>query len=89
MANQTEVKREAAPGSLVTGLVEEDAEEAQREILDFRMVSFTLQERDYGIDIMKVKSIARESTFTFVPNVAPYVRGAHNRRQIPATASLP
>ena len=48
--------------------------------IDFKMVTFTLSGKDYGIDIMKVKEISRASKFTFVPNVAPFVAGVYNLR---------
>ncbi|HEC62557.1 MAG TPA: chemotaxis protein CheR [bacterium] len=44
------------------------------------MVTFCLGGKDYGIDIMKVKEISKETSFTFVPNTPPYVRGVHNLR---------
>jgi len=48
--------------------------------IDFKMVTFTLAGKDYGIDIMKVKEISKAGKFTFVPNSAPYVRGVYNLR---------
>ena len=48
--------------------------------IDFKMVTFTLSGKDYGIDIMKVKEISRTSKFTFVPNVAHFVAGVYNLR---------
>ncbi len=54
-----------------------DAEKAR---VDYKMVTFTLAGKDYGIDIMKVKEISKASKFTFVPNAAPYVRGVYNLR---------
>ena len=48
--------------------------------VDFKMVTFTLAGKDYGIDIMKVKEISKASKFTYVPNAAPYVRGVYNLR---------
>ena len=48
--------------------------------IDFKMVTFTLAGKDYGIDIMKVKEISKASKFTFVPNAAPFVRGVYNLR---------
>ncbi len=48
--------------------------------IDFKMVTFSLAEKDYGIDIMKVKEISKADKFTFVPNSAPYVRGVYNLR---------
>jgi len=48
--------------------------------VDFSMVTFTLAGKDYGIDIMKVKEISKASTFTFVPNAPPFVKGVYNLR---------
>jgi purine-binding chemotaxis protein CheW len=48
--------------------------------IDFKMVTFTLAGKDYGVDIMKVKEISKARKFTFVPNSAPYVRGVYNLR---------
>ncbi|HUX13724.1 MAG TPA: chemotaxis protein CheW, partial [Spirochaetia bacterium] len=56
------------------------ATDEQVETIDFKMVSFALGGKDYGIDIMKVKEIARFSHFTYVPNCPPYVRGVYNLR---------
>ncbi len=58
-----------------------DQEEKERiENIDYKMVTFSLAGKDYGIDIMKVKEISKASRFTFVPNSAPYVRGVYNLR---------
>jgi len=46
----------------------------------FKMVTFSLGGRDFGIDIMKVKEILHEESFTYVPNVPAHVRGVHNLR---------
>ncbi len=48
--------------------------------VDFKMVTFSLAGKDYGIDIMGVKEIAKANRFTYVPNTAPYVRGVYNLR---------
>jgi purine-binding chemotaxis protein CheW len=48
--------------------------------IDFKMVTFSLAGKDYGINIMKVKEISKASKFTFVPNAAPFVRGVYNLR---------
>jgi purine-binding chemotaxis protein CheW len=48
--------------------------------VDFRMVTFTLAEKDYGIDIMQVREISRGVRYTMVPNTADYVVGVHNLR---------
>jgi purine-binding chemotaxis protein CheW len=44
------------------------------------MVTFSLAGKDYGVDIMSVKEIAKADKFTFVPNTASYVRGVYNLR---------
>jgi purine-binding chemotaxis protein CheW len=50
------------------------------ELVDFKMVTFSLAGKDYGIDIMKVKEIAKFVNFTYVPNTPPFVRGVYNLR---------
>lgn len=54
--------------------------EVQRREIDFKMVTFSLGGKDYGIDIMRIKEIARFAQFTYVPNTARYVRGVYNLR---------
>jgi purine-binding chemotaxis protein CheW len=41
--------------------------------IDFKMISFTLAGKDYGIDILKVKEIRKAGNFTKVPNTPVYV----------------
>jgi purine-binding chemotaxis protein CheW len=48
--------------------------------LDFKMVTFSLAGKDYGVDIMNVKEIAKADKFTYVPNAASFVRGVYNLR---------
>jgi len=48
--------------------------------VDFKMVTFSLAGKDYGVDIMNVKEIAKADKFTHVPNAASYVRGVYNLR---------
>ena len=48
--------------------------------IDYKMVTFSLAGKEYGIDIMNVKEIARAGKFTYVPNAAPFVRGVYNLR---------
>ena len=48
--------------------------------LDFKMVTFSLAGKDYAIDIMNVKEIAKTGRFTFVPNTAHFVLGVYNLR---------
>jgi purine-binding chemotaxis protein CheW len=58
-----------------------EAEQQERiENIDFKMVTFSLAGKDYGVDIMRVKEIAKDSDFTFVPNTASYVKGVYNLR---------
>jgi len=57
-----------------------DQQEQQVSKVDFKMVTFTLAGKDYGIDIMKVKEIHKAEKFTFVPNSAPFVKGVYNMR---------
>ncbi|MFW5783403.1 MAG: chemotaxis protein CheW, partial [Spirochaetota bacterium] len=54
--------------------------EQQREDIDFKMVTFSLGGKDYGVDIMKVKEIAKFEDFTYVPNTQPFVSGVYNLR---------
>ncbi len=57
---------------------EEKKERSEK--IDFKMVTFALAGKEYGIDIMNVKEIARAGKFTYVPNAAPFVRGVYNLR---------
>ena len=50
------------------------------DIVDYKMVTFSLGGKDYGIDIMKVKEISKASKFTYVPNSIPFVKGVYNLR---------
>ena len=49
-------------------------------IVDFKMVTFSLADKDYSIDIMHVKEIAKAGRFTYVPNTLPFVLGVYNLR---------
>lgn len=49
-------------------------------LIDFKMVTFSLAGKDYGIDIMYIKEIAKAGRFTYVPNVLPFVLGVYNLR---------
>ncbi len=57
-----------------------DRQKAMMANVDFRMVTFSLAGKDYAIDILKVKEIAKAGHFTYVPNTMPFVRGVHNLR---------
>jgi purine-binding chemotaxis protein CheW len=50
------------------------------ENVDFQMVTFSLSGKDYGVDIMNVKEIAKADKFTYVPNAASFIRGVYNLR---------
>ncbi len=49
-------------------------------VIDFKMVTFSLADKDYSIDIMHVKEIAKAGRFTYVPNTLPFVLGVYNLR---------
>lgn len=49
-------------------------------VIDFKMVTFSLAGKDYSIDIMNVKEIAKAGRFTYVPNTLPFVLGVYNLR---------
>jgi len=61
-----------------TGKGTKDTEHLKK--IDFKMISFTLAGRDYGIDILKVKEIRKAGNFTKVPNTPVFVRGVDNLR---------
>ena len=52
----------------------------QMTVGDFKMVTFSLAGKDYAIDIMRVKEIAKAGNFTYVPNTSPFVLGVYNLR---------
>ena len=58
-----------------------DAVEQERKenlsVIDYKMVTFSLAGKDYAIDIMKVKEIAKAGRFTYVPNTLPFVLGVY------------
>ncbi|MBN2874018.1 MAG: chemotaxis protein CheW [Spirochaetales bacterium] len=57
-----------------------DEKKERAEKVDYKMVTFSLAGKEYGIDIMNVKEIANAGRFTYVPNAAPFVRGVYNLR---------
>ncbi|MFO8065647.1 MAG: CheR family methyltransferase [Spirochaetota bacterium] len=78
----TETGFSSIAGTIAQGQVwsgREDEEEKGEQI-DFKMVTFSLGGKDYAVDIMKVKEIAKFSGFTFVPNTMHFVRGVYNLR---------
>ena len=60
--------------------IQEDYVHEHISVIDFKMITFSLAEKDYAIDIMKVKEIAKANNFTYVPNTAPFVLGVYNLR---------
>jgi len=60
--------------------VRHDEKKERSDKIDFKMVTFSLAGKEYGIDIMNVKEIANAGRFTYVPNAAPFVRGVYNLR---------
>jgi purine-binding chemotaxis protein CheW len=70
--------------AVVKDLVQLNAEiQEQKERVDnvdFKMITFSLAGKDYGVDIMNVKEIARADKFTYVPNAASFVKGVYNLR---------
>src|SRR5574344_1018477 len=65
------------------GLTPEEIEARNKEknsVIDYKMVTFSLAGKDYAIDIMKVKEIAKAGCFTYVPNALPFVLGVYNLR---------
>ncbi|MCI6953621.1 MAG: chemotaxis protein CheW [Spirochaetia bacterium] len=66
---------------MLPGSDEAGVEQKERvSIVDFKMVTFSLAGKDYAIDIMKVKEIAKAGHFTYVPNTLPFVLGVYNLR---------
>ena len=64
-----------------TMVVESKGDERKvQESVDFKMVTFSLSGKDYAIDIMYVKEIAKAGQFTYVPNTLPFVVGVYNLR---------
>ncbi len=62
-------------------LMQDSAEDKENvSVIDFKMVTFSLAGKDYAVDIMKVKEIAKTGRFTYVPNTMPFVLGVYNLR---------
>lgn len=64
----------------LAGNVPVRAEQKNATVIDFKMVTFSLAGKDYSIDIMHVKEIAKAGRFTYVPNTLPFVLGVYNLR---------
>ena len=64
-----------------TGLFRsQEIDDESVESVDFKMVTFSLGGKLYGVDIMMVSEIAKFDEFTFVPNTPPFVAGVYNLR---------
>ncbi|MCI5523694.1 MAG: CheR family methyltransferase [Treponema sp.] len=57
-----------------------DEEKKKVAAIDYKMVTFSLSGKDYAVDIMKVKEIAKAGRFTYVPNTMPFLLGVYNLR---------
>ena len=78
MAETKEVKE--IKKNVSTGVSDSETVHDQMMIIDFKMVTFSLAGKDYAIDIMRVKEIAKAGNFTYVPNTPPFVLGVYNLR---------
>ena len=45
-----------------------------------QLVSFNLDQEEYGVEVLKVREIIRMTTITHMPNTPPYVEGIINLR---------
>lgn len=61
-------------------VAERERDRESQTTIDFKMVTFALSGKDYSIDIMNVKEIAKAGNFTYVPNTLPFVIGVYNLR---------
>jgi len=69
--------------SRAADIKEKEADDGRGErvaVIDYKMVTFSLAGKDYAIDIMQVKEIAKAGRFTYVPNTSPFVLGVYNLR---------
>src|SRR5574344_192281 len=79
----TAVAQLTAEDEDMVGLTPEEIEARKKEkasVIDYKMVTFSLAGKDYAVDIMKVKEIAKAGRFTYVPNTLPFVLGVYNLR---------
>jgi purine-binding chemotaxis protein CheW len=71
---------EAVTKDLVQLNLDIQEQKERAETVDFKMITFSLAGKAYGVDIMNVKEIAKADKFTYVPNAASFVRGVYNLR---------
>lgn len=69
-----------AENNVIVATELEEQKEENTSVIDFKMVTFSLAGKDYSIDIMHVKEIAKAGRFTYVPNTLPFVLGVYNLR---------
>jgi purine-binding chemotaxis protein CheW len=58
--------------------VRTSSDDASHELI--QLVSFHLDNEEYGVDVLKVREIIRMVTITHMPNTPPYVEGIINLR---------
>ena len=75
----TVIEKKAANGNSTADQNTEERSERVA-VIDYKMVTFALAGKDYAIDIMQVKEIAKAGRFTYVPNTSPFVMGVYNLR---------
>ncbi len=79
--NTALAKNLGAYASIVPNATQDSSDKKEKLAqIDFKMVTFSLAGKDYAIDIMKVKEIAKAGRFTYVPNTLPFVLGVYNLR---------
>lgn len=71
---------EATNLNAVQAVSDSNQDRKAQDVIDFKMVTFSLSGKDYAIDIMYVKEIAKAGMFTYVPNTLPFVVGVYNLR---------
>lgn len=81
LANNTQLTKAIDP-QMIGRAVAENTESEQEAGSLAQFVSFTIDESEYGIDIMAVREIQGWSEVTILPNTPEYVRGVLNLRGI-------
>jgi purine-binding chemotaxis protein CheW len=68
------------PDNIARGDLFDTGEQVKEVIHETQLVTYTLGDEEYGLDIGSVKEILRLDDVTAVPNVPPYVKGILNVR---------
>lgn len=71
---------EIQENNMVVSEDEKELERVKNVVIDYKMITFSLSGKDYAINIMDVKEIAKTGCFTYVPNTLPFVLGVYNLR---------